>query len=178
MLITFSSIGNTNRLHAQKDTQAVVGPQLSITEPTRSSRLHSRGIDCQVCPSLRLCTQSMRHVRRTVTIRPKEQYDALQARRQQETTKDFKALYATRAGARCDHFARSAHDGITSITLHRPRANASPTCSNRCSTEYRSSHPLAQWRTSYQDETVTFCSTASSGCLTGITRARHQYHMW
>lgn len=29
--------------------------------------------DCQTCPSLRLCTQSLRHVRRTVTIRPKEQ---------------------------------------------------------------------------------------------------------
>lgn len=26
--------------------------------------------DCQACPSLRLCTQSMRHERRTVTIRP------------------------------------------------------------------------------------------------------------
>ncbi|HEY6411645.1 MAG TPA: hypothetical protein VIY29_29665, partial [Ktedonobacteraceae bacterium] len=35
MLITFSSIGNTNRLRAQKDTRAVAGPQLSITEPTR-----------------------------------------------------------------------------------------------------------------------------------------------
>ena len=38
--------------------------------------------DCQACPSLRLCTQSIRHVRRTVTIRPKEQYEALQARRE------------------------------------------------------------------------------------------------
>ena len=54
--------------------------------------------DCQACPSLRLCTQSLRHVRRSVTIRPKEQYEALQARRQLETTKDFQALYATRAG--------------------------------------------------------------------------------
>jgi transposase len=54
--------------------------------------------DCQACPSLRLCTQSIRHVRRTVTIRPQEQYAALQARRQQETTQDFKRLYAMRAG--------------------------------------------------------------------------------
>src|SRR5262249_49127191 len=54
--------------------------------------------DCQACPSLRLCTQSLRHVRRTVTIRPKEQYQALQARRQQESTQVFKTLYATRAG--------------------------------------------------------------------------------
>jgi transposase len=53
--------------------------------------------DCQACPSLRLCTQSTRHVRRTVTIRPKEQYDALQARREFETTQGFKALYAALA---------------------------------------------------------------------------------
>ena len=29
--------------------------------------------DCQVCPSRSLCTQSVRHTRRTVTIRPQEQ---------------------------------------------------------------------------------------------------------
>jgi transposase len=54
--------------------------------------------DGQPCLSLRLCTQSRRHVRRTVTIRPRQQYDALQARRKLETTKDFKTFYAMRAG--------------------------------------------------------------------------------
>jgi transposase len=72
--------------------------------------------DCQVCPSLRLCTQSIRHVRRTVTIRPKEQYDALQARRQYETTQDFKALYATRAG-----IEGTISQGVRTMGLRRSR---------------------------------------------------------
>jgi len=72
--------------------------------------------DCQACPSLRLCTQSVRHVRRTVTIRPKEQYDALQSRRQQETTKDFKALYATRAGVE-----GTISQGVRTMGLRRSR---------------------------------------------------------
>jgi transposase len=72
--------------------------------------------DCQACPSLRLCTHSIRHVRRTVTIRPKEQYDALQARRQYETTKDFKALYATRAGVE-----GTISQGVRTMGLRRSR---------------------------------------------------------
>jgi transposase len=54
--------------------------------------------DCQVCPSRSQCTQSIRHTRRTVTIRPQEQYLALKQRREQEKTKEFTQLYAKRAG--------------------------------------------------------------------------------
>jgi transposase len=54
--------------------------------------------DCQVCPSRSLCTQSIRHTRRTVTIRPQEQYLALMRRREQEQTKEFAQVYARRAG--------------------------------------------------------------------------------
>jgi transposase len=54
--------------------------------------------DCQVCPSRSLCTQSIRHTRRTVTIRPEVQYQALKVRREQEQTKEFQQVYAKRAG--------------------------------------------------------------------------------
>jgi transposase len=54
--------------------------------------------DCQVCPSRSCCTQSIRHTRRTVTIRPREQYAALKQRREQEETKEFQQIYAKRAG--------------------------------------------------------------------------------
>jgi transposase len=54
--------------------------------------------DCQVCPSRSLCTHSSRHTRRTVTIRPQEQYLALKQRRERETTKEFAHTYAKRAG--------------------------------------------------------------------------------
>lgn len=72
--------------------------------------------DCQACPSLRLCTQSTRHVRRPVTFRPKEQYDALQARRELETTQDFKALYATGAGVE-----GTISQGVRTMGLRRSR---------------------------------------------------------
>ncbi len=58
----------------------------------------------------------MRYVRRTVTIRPKEQYDALQARRELETTKDFKALYAARAGVE-----GTLSQGVRTMGLRRSR---------------------------------------------------------
>jgi transposase len=54
--------------------------------------------DCQLCPSRPLCTQSLRHTRRTVTIRPQEHYLALKQRREQEMTKEFLQTYAKRAG--------------------------------------------------------------------------------
>ena len=53
--------------------------------------------DCSVCPSLASCTQSKRQ-RRTVTLRPEQQYKALQAARQRETTIAYKKEYACRAG--------------------------------------------------------------------------------
>jgi transposase len=72
--------------------------------------------DCQVCPSLRLCTQSIRHLRRTVTIRPKEQHRALQARREQEETKEFKQIYARRAG-----IEGTISQGVRTMGLRRSR---------------------------------------------------------
>ena len=55
-------------------------------------------------------------MRRTVTIRPKEQYEALQARRKQETTQDFKTLYALRVGVE-----GTLSQGIRTMGLRRSR---------------------------------------------------------
>lgn len=46
--------------------------------------------DCQACPSQSLCTQSSRYARRTITIRPHEQYLALKQRR---TPGEFQGIY-------------------------------------------------------------------------------------
>ena len=54
--------------------------------------------DCQICSSRSRCTQSIRHTRRTVTIRPQEQYCALEQRREREKNKEFTQIYAKRAG--------------------------------------------------------------------------------
>jgi transposase len=62
-------------------------------------RLKFSTTDCGSCPSRKLCTQSdAKYPRRRLTIRPKEQYEALQAAREREGTVDFKAQYAKRAG--------------------------------------------------------------------------------
>jgi transposase len=57
--------------------------------------------DCQVCPSRTLCLNPQRrtkYLRRTLTVRPEEQYLALQASRERQTTAEFATLYGIRAG--------------------------------------------------------------------------------
>ncbi len=62
-------------------------------------RLKFSTADCGPCPSRELCTQSdAKYPRRRLTIRPKEQYEALQAAREREGTAEFKAHYTKRAG--------------------------------------------------------------------------------
>jgi transposase len=59
--------------------------------------------DCGSCPSRPLCTSSTRHQRRTLTIRPQGQYQALQAARLREQTEEFRQTYAKRAGIEGTH---------------------------------------------------------------------------
>jgi Transposase DDE domain len=51
--------------------------------------------DCRDCPSRAQCTRT---VRRTLTIRPREQHEALLANRQRQSTPAFKAEQARRCG--------------------------------------------------------------------------------
>jgi len=53
--------------------------------------------ECSVCPQQPKCTQST-PPRRTLTIRPKDQYEALQVARARQVSAEFKEEYATRAG--------------------------------------------------------------------------------
>jgi transposase len=53
--------------------------------------------DCRACPQRAQCTTSQKGPRH-LTIRPRAEYLALQAARQYQTTSDFKARYAARAG--------------------------------------------------------------------------------
>jgi transposase len=55
--------------------------------------------DCRRCDHVTQCVRSTkRYPRRTLTIRPRPQYQALQAARQREATDAFQAEYARRAG--------------------------------------------------------------------------------
>jgi transposase len=55
---------------------------------------------CSRCPCRDLCTRSRR---RTLTLRPRAEYEALQFARQREKTKTFTDLYAQRAGVEGTH---------------------------------------------------------------------------
>jgi len=54
-------------------------------------------MDCQICPSCDKCTRST-PPRRTITIRPHAQHEALVEGRKREQTEEFAAEYAQRAG--------------------------------------------------------------------------------
>jgi transposase len=53
---------------------------------------------CGVCPSKALCTRATVTGRRMVTVRPREQHEALQEVRRQQETEDWKRRYDRRAG--------------------------------------------------------------------------------
>ena len=53
--------------------------------------------DCKTCPARQLCTHTAVNPRQVV-IRPREQHEAIQARRSEQTTKEFQERYAKRSG--------------------------------------------------------------------------------
>jgi len=90
-------------------------------------RLKFSTSDCGLCPSRELCTQSdAKYPRRRLTIRPKEQYEALQAARKREETAEFKVQYTKRAGiegtisraVRTCELRRSRYVGLPKTHLH------------------------------------------------------------
>jgi len=73
--------------------------------PTVDSRHHEvikirfSTTDCQVCPVLASCTSSKaRAPRRLLSVRPQHQYEAVQAARKRQATKEFAKRYALRSG--------------------------------------------------------------------------------
>jgi transposase len=71
--------------------------------------------DCPTCPSLSLCTRSKER-RRTVTLRPEQQYKALQTARQKAATVDYQTEYARRAG-----IEGTLSEGVRAHGLRRAR---------------------------------------------------------
>ena len=88
---------------AQESATCPAGKQSSSWTPALDqrgnavSKIKFAGTDCGACPSQKLCTRSQ-PPRRTVTIRPDQHYQALQAGRQRESTPEYQEEYARRAG--------------------------------------------------------------------------------
>src|SRR6266702_1298919 len=113
---TFSSIGNGSRQSGrQGHTSSSWAPAID-NRTNEVVKIKFSTTDCQVCPSRSLCTQSIRHTRRTVTIRPHEQYLALKQRREQEKTREFTQVYAKRAG-----IEGTISQGVRTMGMRRSR---------------------------------------------------------
>ncbi len=69
--------------------------------------------DCRVCPSKGKCTRGKR---RTVTIRPREQYEALGTARLREATAEYQEDYGQRAGVE-----GTISQGVRACGLRRSR---------------------------------------------------------
>ena len=81
--------------------------------------------DCKVCPAQACCTGP---TRRTLTLHPREQMQALFAARKREETDEFKDTYRHRAGIEGTPSEASAHDGIATLALDRSAQNSSGSC--------------------------------------------------
>jgi len=69
--------------------------------------------DCSMCPARARCTEAKR---RSITIRPREQYEALQAARSRESSAEYRAEYNRRAG-----IEGTIPQGIRACGLRRSR---------------------------------------------------------
>jgi transposase len=73
--------------------------------------------DCGPCSSRTNCTRSARkYPRRSIAVRPQEQYEALRARRQQEKTAEYAKEYSKRAG-----IEGTISQGVRALGLRRSR---------------------------------------------------------
>jgi transposase len=69
--------------------------------------------DCEVCPARDRCTEAKR---RSITVRPRDQYEALHAARSRETSEEYRAEYNRRAG-----IEGTISQGVRTCGLRRSR---------------------------------------------------------
>jgi transposase len=69
--------------------------------------------DCGACPVRRRCTEAKR---RSITVRPREQYEALQAARLREKSEEYRSEYKRRAG-----IEGTVSQGVRACGLRRSR---------------------------------------------------------
>lgn len=74
--------------------------------------------NCQACMHREACTDGKR---RSMSVRPQEQHQALQDRRQRQQTPDFKRAYAKRAGVE-----GTMSQGVLSCGMRRARYTGLP----------------------------------------------------
>ncbi len=113
----FSSTGNTSKPVVRKGNSVAVGRQKG-TRNQEVIKIKFGYATCGACPVRALCTHSRQ---RTLTVRRREAYVALEAARQREQTQEFAELYAQRAGIEGIHA-----QGVQRMGLRRSRYIGEP----------------------------------------------------
>jgi hypothetical protein len=99
MLVSFALIGTSSKRPVLKGIRVAAGRLLSTIARTRSSRSSSLPAIAVAAPLLTRCTRSeKKYKRRTITVRPQAQHEALQAARRRPQTRAFTKQYALREG--------------------------------------------------------------------------------
>lgn len=70
---------------------------------------------CTICPERSRCTKSVKAPRK-LKLRPRDEYESLKARRQEQKTKEFKKKYGCRAG-----IEGTISQGVRKLDLRRTR---------------------------------------------------------
>ena len=118
-------IGSTNKPAVHRDRQVAVGRQ-----PKRATKTSSKS--SLLTPLVDPAQSGLsvpREARRTLTVRRREAYEALEAARQREQTEEFAQVYAQRAGIEGTHA-----QGVRRMGLRRSRSIGEPR-----------THVLATW---------------------------------
>lgn len=111
--------------------------------------------DCSACKSRALCFPSEKQpIRRSISVRPKEQFEALEAARSHEKTKEYAQEYARRAGIegtlsrgiRTCRMRRSRYVG--QVKVHLGNVLAATALNFLRAGEWLSGVPIATTRTS------------------------------
>ncbi|MEV2267409.1 transposase [Nonomuraea africana] len=85
--------------------------------------------DCKACPRRDLCTRGAKG--RRITLRPREEHEALQRARETQSTDEWQQRYAHRAGVEGTIAQGVKGFGLRAIPLSRDRQDPSPAHTHR-----------------------------------------------
>jgi DDE family transposase len=117
---------------------------------------------CGPCQVRSQWTQSKR---RTLTVRRREAYEALEAARQREQTEEFAQVYAQRAGIEGTHAEAGSPHGVAPFALYWRTANSSSARGHCHRHQCMSIIRVVDRRFSTSHASFAFCSLYERGCL-------------
>jgi hypothetical protein len=117
---------------------------------------------CGPCPLRSRCTQAGR---RTLTVRRREAYEALEVARQREQTQEFAREYDQRAGIEGTHAEAGSPDGGAPFALYWRTSHSSSPCGDRDRHQFVSITRLVDRRFSTSNSSFPICSLYERGCL-------------